>query len=127
MNDDAAVTVTIRRRVKAGREAAFEDALREFIPQSLRFPGHLGVQVFRPAPGTAPEWVVVIKFRSRRDYDGFRTSPEYARWTARILDLLEVGLVVEEQCGLETWFALPGLVPRRCCPAGRWHWSRGSA
>jgi antibiotic biosynthesis monooxygenase (ABM) superfamily enzyme len=101
MSDDAAVTVTIRRRVKPGREAAFEDALREFIPQSLRFPGHLGVQVLCPAPGAAPEWVVVIKFRSRRDYDGFRNSPEYAQWRAQILDLLEGDPVVEEQCGLE--------------------------
>jgi antibiotic biosynthesis monooxygenase (ABM) superfamily enzyme len=76
MSDDAAVTVTIRRRVKAGREAAFEDALREFIPHSLRFPGHLGVQILQPAPGATPEWVVVIKFQCRRDYDGFRHSPE---------------------------------------------------
>jgi len=118
MSDDAAVTVTIRRRVKAGREAAFEDALREFIPQSLRFPGHLGVQVLRPAPGAAPEWVVVIKFRSRRDYDGFRDSPEYSRWTGRILDLLEGDPVVEEQCGLEGWFALPGVTPGPVLP--RW-------
>lgn len=109
MTSDTAVTVTIRRRVKAGREAAFEEALREFIPQSLRFPGHLGVQVLRPPPGVAPEWVVVIRFQGRRDYDRFRHSPEYSRWNAHVLDLLEGDPVVEEQCGLEGWFALPGV------------------
>ena len=118
MSDDAAVTVTIRRRVKPGREAAFEEALREFIPQSLQFPGHLGVQVLRPAPGVSPEWVVVIKFQTRRDYDGFRNSPEYSRWRARILDLLEADSVVEEQCGLEGWFVLPGATSNPVLP--RW-------
>lgn len=108
MSDDAGVTVTIRRRVKAGRDAAFEEALREFIPRSLRFPGHSGVQVLRPAPGAAPEWVVVIRFRHRRDYDGFRNSSEYSRWNARIFDLLDGDPVVEERCGLEGWFTPPG-------------------
>ena len=118
MSNDTAVTVTIRRRVKAGHEAAFEEALREFIPQSLRFPGHLGVQVLRPAPGGTPEWVVVIRFRSRRDYGEFRTSPEYSRWTARIRDLLEADPAVEERRGLEGWFALPGVTAEPALP--RW-------
>jgi antibiotic biosynthesis monooxygenase (ABM) superfamily enzyme len=118
MSDDSAVTVTIRRRVKAGREAPFEEALREFIPQSLQFPGHMGVQVLRPASGAAPEWVVVVRFRSRRDYDESRALPEFRRWSARILDLLESDPVVEEQCGLEGWFRLPGVVAEPVLP--RW-------
>lgn len=118
MSDDAAVTITIRRRVKPGREAAFEEALREFIPQSLQFPGHLGVQVLLPAPRVSPEWVVGIKFRTRRDYDGCRNSPEYSRWCARILELLEADPVVEERCGLEGWFVLLGATS--CPELPRW-------
>jgi uncharacterized protein len=118
MSGDDAVTVTIRRRVKAGREAAFEQALREFIPQSLRFPGHLGVQVLRPMRGALPEWIVVIKFQSRGDYDGFRNSPEYLRWSAQARDLLDADPVVEELCGLESWFALPGAASEPVLP--RW-------
>src|SRR2546421_5674650 len=111
MSNDSGITVTIRRRVKLGCEAAFEESLRDFIPQSLRFPGHVGVQVLRPSPGASPEWVVVIKFLSRSDYDKFRNSPEYMRWSAQILELLEANPVVEEQCGLEGWFVLPGATP----------------
>src|SRR4051812_9261598 len=118
MSDDTAVTVTIRRRVRAGQEAAFEEALREFIPQALQFPGHLGVQVLRPLMGVAPEWVVVIRFRTRREYDVFRSSTEYSRFSAQILDLIEGDPVIEEQCGLEGWFVLPGVVSDRTLP--RW-------
>jgi len=118
MSQDVPVTVTIRRRVKKGRESDFETALREFIPKTLRFPGHLGVQVLHPTPGTSPEWVVVVKFQSRSHYDAFRTSPEYTAWCAQILELLEAEPVYHEQSGLESWFALPGAVSTPVLP--RW-------
>ncbi len=118
MGEDSAVTITIRRRVKAGREPAFEEALREFIPQALRQPGHLGAQVLRPMAGSSPEWVVVIKFQSRGHYDAFRTSAEYSRWTAQLRDLLEDEPVYEEKCGLESWFVLPGAASQPVLP--RW-------
>jgi antibiotic biosynthesis monooxygenase (ABM) superfamily enzyme len=118
MNADAPLTVTINRRVKPGREAAFEEALREFIPQALQFPGHLGVQVLRPTPGSGREWVVVIKFQSRTHYTAFRASPEYTAWCAQLLELLEAEPVYQEQCGLESWFALPGATSQPVLP--RW-------
>ena len=92
--------------------------LRKFIPQSLRFPGHLGVQILRPTSAASPEWIVVIKFQSRGAYDGFRNSPEYQRWTAEIRGLLESDPVVEERCGLESWFVLPGATDQPVLP--RW-------
>jgi antibiotic biosynthesis monooxygenase (ABM) superfamily enzyme len=104
MKSDATLTVTIRRRVKSGREAEFEKSLREFVPQSIGFPGHLGVQVLN----AAPEWIGVIKFQNRGDYESFRDSPEYRRWNAAISDLLDGDPVVAEQRGLESWFGLPG-------------------
>jgi antibiotic biosynthesis monooxygenase (ABM) superfamily enzyme len=123
MNDDAPLTVTINRRVKPGREAAFEEALREFIPQALQFPGHLGVQVLRPTPGPGREWVVVIKFQSRTHYAAFRTSPEYTAWCAQLLELLEAEPVYNEQCGLESWFALPEATSQPVLP----HWKMALA
>lgn len=118
MSDDAPVTVTIRRLVRPGREAAFEESLRAFIPQALKFPGHLGVQVLRPMPGSVREWIVVIKFQSRPHYDAFRTSAEYTGWCSQLLDLLEAEPVYEEQSGLESWFALPHAVSQPVLP--RW-------
>jgi antibiotic biosynthesis monooxygenase (ABM) superfamily enzyme len=82
--------------------------LREFIPQSFRFPGYLGVQILRQASGASPGWIVGIKFQGRGAYEAFRNSPEYLQWTAKIRDLLEADSVVEERCGLESWFVLSG-------------------
>jgi antibiotic biosynthesis monooxygenase (ABM) superfamily enzyme len=119
MADDSPVTVTIRRRVKAGKEPAFEDALRAFIPLSMRHPGHLGVQVLRPTPGAVPSvWVVVVKFMTRRHYDVFRMCDEYAQWKTQLRELLEDDPVHEEQTGLESWFVLPGATTQPVLP----HW-----
>jgi len=121
MNTEDALTVTIRRKIKPGLEERFEQRLREFIPQSLRFAGHLGVQVIRPAEialsEMPSEWVVVIRFRSRETYDAFRTSPEYVQWCAEIRDLLVDDPVTQERYGLENWFRLPGAVETPVLPA----------
>src|SRR5262245_6149788 len=42
------VTVLITRAVRAGNEAAFEEALKAWVPMALAYPGHLGVHVLRP-------------------------------------------------------------------------------
>src|SRR5262249_6198073 len=116
MASDSAVTITIRRRVKAGCEPAFEESLRAFIPMSMRHPGHLGVQVLRPTPGSPPEWVVVIKFLTRGDYDAFRVCDEYVQWTRQLRELLDAEPVYEEQTGLESWFVLPGATTQPVLP-----------
>ena len=38
----------------------------------------------------------------------FRTSPEYLEWNQFALGLTEGSGHVEELCGLESWFTLPG-------------------
>ena len=48
MNDKAPLTLVVRRRVRAGGEAAFEDAMREFIAFALASPGNRGINVLRP-------------------------------------------------------------------------------
>lgn len=111
------VTVTITRTVKAGCQAAFEKVLQTFIPHSLGFPGHLGVQVIKPTGAASREYIVVIKFSDRGQWEAFRVSPEYVRWTQQLRPLLETDPRIRELCGLESWFTLPGsktlpLLPR---------------
>jgi antibiotic biosynthesis monooxygenase (ABM) superfamily enzyme len=98
-----AVTVIITRVVRAGSEAAFENALRAFIPKSIAFPGHLGVHMLRPPPG-GHEYGAVVKFRSRQDWEAFLRSPEYAAFLRGIEAYLEGPQQVETLCGLESWF-----------------------
>jgi antibiotic biosynthesis monooxygenase (ABM) superfamily enzyme len=45
------VTTTVTRRVKPGHEAAYEAFLAGINNAARAFPGYLGVEVFRPAPG----------------------------------------------------------------------------
>jgi antibiotic biosynthesis monooxygenase (ABM) superfamily enzyme len=103
------VHIAVTRTVKAGCEEAFEGALHAFVQRSLPLPGQLGVQVFRPAPGSnSREYGIIRKFADREAVAAFRTSPEYLEWNQFALDLTEGSGRAEELCGLETWFTLPG-------------------
>jgi len=107
--DASPLTVCITRTVRAGCEAAFEQALHAFARDSLALPGQLGVHIMRPAPGSGSrEYGVVRKFASRSALEDFRASPLYQDWNRTTLDLTEGTGRVEELNGLESWFTLPG-------------------
>jgi uncharacterized protein len=59
---DGAVTTTVTRRVKPGHEPFYEHFLEGVITAASRFPGHLGVEVFRPESASAGEYRVVYRF-----------------------------------------------------------------
>ncbi|HXC36796.1 MAG TPA: antibiotic biosynthesis monooxygenase [Candidatus Acidoferrales bacterium] len=103
------IQVAIVRTVKSGREAEFEDALHDFVQQSLSLPGQLGVSVLRPVPGSGSrQYGIIRKFSGRDALNEFRISPEYLEWNQRVLNLTEGEGDVEELSGLESWFTLPG-------------------
>src|SRR5206468_11995671 len=66
-------------------------------------PGHLGVHMLRPPPG-GHEYGAVVQFRSRKDWEAFLRSPEYASFLHEIEAYLEAPQQVETLCGLESWF-----------------------
>jgi uncharacterized protein len=114
--DDDAVTVCITRTVRPGREGEFERALHDFVQRSLLLPGQQGVHVMRPAPGSdSRDYGIVRKFANRDALAAFRSSREYLGWTELAVDLTEGTARVEELCGLESWFTLPG-APLRPLP-----------
>lgn len=107
--DASPVTVCITRTVWAGCEAAFEQALHEFVQRSLSLPGQLGVHVMRPAPGsTSREYGVVRKFTNQAALEDFRLSALYREWNHTALDLTEGRVQVEAWTGLESWFTPSG-------------------
>jgi antibiotic biosynthesis monooxygenase (ABM) superfamily enzyme len=101
------LTITITRSVLPSREEAFESRVKAFIPQSLAFPGHLGVHVVKPSAAHSRDYVVVIKFKSRERWQAFRDWPDYAEFRQSIEPLLEREPAVHELSGLESWFTLP--------------------
>ena len=93
--------VAIVRTVKPGCEAAFEQALHDFVQRSLTLPGQTGVHVMRPAPGSdSREYGIIRGFANRDALTAFRTSPEYLEWNQFALGLTEGSGKVEELCGL---------------------------
>jgi hypothetical protein len=116
-----AVTVLITRRVKAGHEAAFEQAMADMTAAASGFPGYLGGQLVRPDDeGSGDEanlYHVVFAFDSPEHQQGWQQSP------TRSLGLAAIAPHIEAQSqrqvsGLGHWFAAP--VGPKQAPPPRW-------
>ena len=105
--EEEPITVVVRRRVKAGREAEFETAMREFIGFALSSPGHLDIHVLRPATAGPSDYTVVDKFASAQARQTFKDSSTYQKWMERLKVLTEGDPAIEEMGGLAGWFTLP--------------------
>lgn len=113
------VTVIVRRRVHPEMTAEFERWLSDVIAVASGFPGHLGVEVARPAEPAAQDYVLVFRFDSRENLARWEESPERARALARAEPFTVGAPTVERVTGLEYWFTLPGDAARRPPPRYR--------
>ena len=108
------VTTTVTRRVKPGHEAFYEQFLEGIIAAASAFPGHLGVEVFRPQSTATGEYRTVYRFDSAEHLRAWLDSDEHAAWLERA-EPHAIGPIRRSfVTGLESWFTLPGqpgLVP----------------
>ena len=119
MSDQAPVTVAVIRIVKPGCEDAFEQALHDFVQDSLHLPGQLGVHILRPPPGSGSrEYGILRRFENAEARDQFYRSPLFEEWKQKIVGLVEGEPRYEHLSGLETWFTLPG--QQAIVPPPRW-------
>ena len=100
------VTVTVARRVAAGREADFEDWSEELTAVAANFPGFLGAGRLRPNKVGEP-WHVVFRFDSALHLQDWEDSAERQTLLAEGEHLVEA-TDMHRVSGLETWFSLPG-------------------
>jgi uncharacterized protein len=108
-----AVTTIVSRRVKPGHEAAYEEFLEGIIAAARSFPGHLGVEVFRPS-STGGEYRIVYRFDSAANLRRWLGSDEHAAHLRRAEPHVAGPLKSQYLTGLETWFTLaeqPGVSP----------------
>ncbi|HSF64247.1 MAG TPA: antibiotic biosynthesis monooxygenase [Paracoccaceae bacterium] len=100
------VTVTVRRRVKPGHEAAYEAWLSRLTAGVARdFPGYLGAEFHRPGPdGT---YRSTFRFDSADHLDAFERSDFRAAMLAEAAPLLAADAAWERMTGLEFWFDPP--------------------
>jgi uncharacterized protein len=102
------VTTTVTRRVLPGHEAMYEAFLEGIIGAARQFPGHLGVEVFRPASAASGEYRTVYRFDSPEHLQAWLDSDVHAAWLERAEPHVIGPMRTEFLTGLETWFTLPG-------------------
>jgi antibiotic biosynthesis monooxygenase (ABM) superfamily enzyme len=102
------VTTTVTRRVKPGHEAFYDQFLEGIIATASRFPGHLGVEVFRPPSATVGEYRTVYRFDTAEHLQAWLDSEEHATWLERAEPHVIGPMRTRFTTGLETWFTLPG-------------------
>ncbi len=86
MVGDAGVTVVVRRRVRPDVGVEFDAWLKGILAATAAFPGHLGANVVRPAPGAEQDWVVIFRFDTAAHLEAWERSPERAEWLARAVN-----------------------------------------
>lgn len=94
------------RRVKPGHKALYEQVLEGIIAAASAFPGHLGVEVFRPQT-PAGEYRTVYRFDSAEHLQAWLDSDERAAWLERAEPHVIGPMRTSFMTGLETWFTLP--------------------
>jgi hypothetical protein len=98
----------VTRRVKPGHEAFYEQFLEGIISAASRFPGHLGVEVFRPESATAGEYRIVYRFDNAEHLRQWLDSDKHAAWLERAEPHVIGPMRTSFVTGLESWFTLPG-------------------
>jgi uncharacterized protein len=101
------VTIVVTRTVRVGKEKEAEAWFVEVGEVAGKFPGHLGITIFRPRKG-ARDYTFVFRFDSDDSLHGWERSAERADFLRRAEAFTE-RVTVHQHTGLETWFEAPGV------------------
>jgi len=108
------IHIAITRRVRPGREAEFQQALREFFQASFMHEGVLGASMLAPPPGSMTrEYGILRTFANEGERDAFYKSPAFSAWEERARILTEGEPAYRQLHGLEAWFRTSGEPPPR--------------
>lgn len=108
------VHIVITRRVLPGREAEFQQGLREFFQASFGHAGVLGASMIVPPPGSdSREFGILRTFADARERDAFYDSPLFKAWEEKSAPLTEEGWTYRHLNGMEAWFRGPQRPPAR--------------
>ena len=108
------IHIAITRRVRAGCEAEFQAALREFLQISFAHGGVLGASMLTPPPGSDSREIGILRtFASETERDAFYESPMFKTWENRVRTLTEGEPECRQLHGLEAWFRSGSKPPPR--------------
>jgi antibiotic biosynthesis monooxygenase (ABM) superfamily enzyme len=98
------VTAIVTRTAKTSKIPEFEGWMQAFIRESLRFEGHLGVNIVRPTDESKPEYVIIVRFNNLENMLKWENSDERKKWIEKGRDLTEGEGKIEKLTGMEFWF-----------------------
>jgi uncharacterized protein len=102
--DDGPITVIVTRIAKKGRIKEFEDWMDGIVHESLKFEGHLGVNIIRPVEKSRPEYVIIFRFNTLDNLLKWEKSQERKDWLEKSKNVVEGEDKVQKFTGLEFWF-----------------------
>ena len=107
------VTAVIRHHVRAESVAAYERWLQRIVPIAERFPGHRGVHIIRPTPGST-RYTVTLRFDSLPHAEDWFQSVARQTLLREVMPLLLDQEQRQTVTGLEFWFhPEPGQKPAK--------------
>jgi len=107
-----AVTKIVDRIPLPGKEEELENAIKALITAALRYPGHLGVTVTRPALPYQPGFRLVYRFDSCEHLKAWEESIEHLRLASEANQYTQGEPQRQTLTGLEVWFTPLGHVPQ---------------
>ncbi len=116
--DSQPVTIVVKRLIKIGHEAEFEEWVKGVNADLIKIPGHLGVNVIRPSDAGYPEYVLIFRYDSYEHLRQWEESPERAAWLEKSKVFTEKEADYQTYTGLEYWFSLPE--KPHVLPPNRW-------
>lgn len=102
--EDGPITVIVTRTAKKGRTKEFEDWMDGIVHESLKFEGHLGVDIIRPIEQSKPEYVIIFRFNTLNNLLKWERSQARKDWLVKSKDVVEGEDKVQKLTGLEFWF-----------------------
>ena len=109
--EEGPITVIVTRTAKKGKIKEFEDWMDGIVHESLKFEGHLGVDVIRPVEHSKPEYVIIFRFDTLSNLLKWERSQARKKWLEKSKEVVEGEDKVQKLTGLEFWFT-PRSAPR---------------
>ena len=106
MTDNETVTVVVTRKVKRGRESAYEDWLGRLLEDSKSMKGYLGATIQKPAPGST-EYTSIFRFDTVDNLRKFEESELHAKYLREVVDYVDTDAIWKKFTVLEYWFTPP--------------------
>jgi antibiotic biosynthesis monooxygenase (ABM) superfamily enzyme len=98
------VGMVVSTRVKSGREHEYREWQATIDKEAARFAGFMGNEVFPPVPGLQDEWVVVVRFDSPTNLQGWLASDVRRRLVDEAARLWHEARVESFGGGFPGWF-----------------------